>query len=555
MTISDLLPKWPLRMNVVWLSANAPLAARAAFEDRDFKVDRFSEKDLKDEQKLSALAAVVLAQSDTAPERLEKQLEKFALTLLDCGCLIIIRPSKAESTAGLSNIIRVAKKLNIPTTGLPGLDKDLPPHAAVYDIGTSWKNIANDVFRYLPGPPPEDIVPQIDPPARGVPKSNLSKAELRVRRRSVNILLRRAFWQCSNAHLVQLSGGFSGAQVFCAYLEFPGAATLPYFVKVDKRRKIHKEYDNYLHKVDPFIPFHLGPQLVADRCFLGMKYGVIVGDFVEGSETLKQGACEGRAMSPIACLFDRTLNGWYRNAGKLDTTIPNILGFPQKPNAARFARAQALGATKRMYDLRVLYQACKSSPVIAGDIHGDLHASNICVRANDAIVIDFHSQQRAPLAYDAACLEASLLVDGFHYLKLKGINAWLNAISPMYESPSLDNIPPSPRPKDRFAWFQASVRQIRIYAREMSHASDQYFAALAVALLRKAYYQPDALEPEASRRAVAYVLAEKILTTTFGSGPAAAPGSVGLPGPAPQPAFPVGGSAPAGTPPQQQPAP
>lgn len=111
---------------------------------------------------------------------------------------------------------------------------------------------------------------------------------------------------------------------------------------------------------------------------------------------------------------------------------------------------------------------------------------------------------------DAACLEASLLVEGFADDK-RGIQEWLSSVSSLYDNPLLDGTLPYPNPKGHSCWFHVCVRQIRRYARQWECQEHQYAAALAVALLRKAVKDKDAPEPESSRRAVAYVLAERVL--------------------------------------------
>jgi hypothetical protein len=68
-----------------------------------------------------------------------------------------------------------------------------------------------------------------------------------------------------------------------------------------------------------------------------------------------------------------------------------------------------------------------------------------------------------------------------------------------------------PEPKNSSAWFQACVRQIRLYAQQMQCRPGQYAAALALALLIKASKDKNAPEPKATRRAAAYMLAARIL--------------------------------------------
>jgi hypothetical protein len=290
-------------------------------------------------------------------------------------------------------------------------------------------------------------------------------------------------------------------------------------VKIGDRGKIFEEYWLYEEKVDPYVPFHLGPHLIRERCCLGATRGIIVGDYVEESESLRDCASQGRATTAIACLFDRTLQGWYRSARKKPTPISTGLleWFPKQISAKRLKRARSLGASLDLNALRSLFASCDSLPVTVGPIHGDLHATNILVRGPDAIIIDFESRDNFPLVFDAASLEASLLIEGFPSDGPRQVEESLDSLVPLYEHPILGGSLPLANPRDPSYWFRTWVRQIRRYAREWECKEDQYAGALAIALLTKAAKDKDAPEPEASRRAAAYVLAEHVLRTTFGS--------------------------------------
>src|SRR5579871_4572086 len=155
--------------------------------------------------------------------------------------------------------------------------------------------------------------------------------------------------------------------------------------------------------------------MLSGRLDRGYRWG-----FCRESEGLAQCAREGRAGSAIACLFNRTLAGWHRFAQQEEQESSQLAKslchrFPRM-NARlelRLTRARELGATKSLVELRALFQRCVTTPVLVGPIHYDLHAGNVHVRATDAIVIDFAAHNRGPLLWDAASLEASLLVDGF----------------------------------------------------------------------------------------------------------------------------------------------
>jgi hypothetical protein len=315
-----------------------------------------------------------------------------------------------------------------------------------------------------------------------------------------------------------MDDGRSGAAVYRAHAELAqgqlGPWPSPFFVKIGPRQKIYNEYKNYLACVHPYIPFHLGPRLVLQRCGLGAHTGVIVGDYVDESESLNSCAIENRAAAAISCLFDRTLHGWYRAA----TPTPARLMLPKSISDARFACATKLGASLPYLRLVNSLKNAKIGEFLVGQIHGDLHVANVRVRANDAIVIDFLQTGRGPLLRDAAFLEASLLVDGsVREGSIPGWSAeqWIRSVKPLYDATPFCIAPLAGNPKHQTAWFFRCVRQIRHYAQRMELESKQYAAVLAAVLLYKASKDPEAPEPKASVKAGAYALAELIITRNF----------------------------------------
>jgi len=222
-------------------------------------------------------------------------------------------------------------------------------------------------------------------------------------------------------------------------------------------------------------------------------------------------------MSGIACLFTRTLRGWHRAAENIGRSISEQLIelFPESLPPRRRRRAAELAAPdslKDLVELRALFVKCDSTPVFWGPIHGDLHAKNVLVRATDAIVIDFAKYREGPLVYDAACLEAGLLVEGFDHDK-RDLPTWLQSVRHLYDQP-VCNVHVRLHTKNPSSWFEESVRQIRLYARDAEFHEGQYAGALGLALLRKACKD---VKVDEGRRAAAYVLAERVLVNAFAS--------------------------------------
>lgn len=494
-----------------------------SFIERGFLVTSCTEADLQDSAYLSGVAAVVFTQDAEKFLSIVQPFEKHAKRLLDYDCPIFVR----LAPNGRSIIINVIDRLELPPAGLNPAEQDglgtwmpkrsgnpLAPYVYVCDIAIDWPNIANLIAENPAGKAPNFALTIKDKDGKDI-EFNLSS----------DLLIRRAFWDCAEVHLVPMLAGLSGVSVFRVYAELEkghyGRWPRPYFVKIGNRNEIFAEYKNYEDGVRPYIPFHLGPHLVHERCCLGASDGILVGDLVEESENLRDCASDGRAASAIACLFNSTLSSWYLHAWEDQRSLVMLLLhlFPKDTIPLnRKARIKELGASKTLGDLRALFEKCTWTPVLVGPIHGDLHATNVLVRSTDAIVIDFQKHCENPLVYDAACLEAGLLVDGFGDDEREGVE-WLNSIKPLYANFPLLSLPTHCHPRDSSSWFYACVQQIRLYARKMERHENQYAAALAIALLKKASNKHQFGQPKECHRAGAYVIAELILTTIFENNP------------------------------------
>ncbi len=535
------------RREVAWLGVEPPLDARDAFVERGYRVTRCSDGDLRRPDFLAGITAAVLTQNPEKPLQIGEYIKNHAARLLDYDCQIILRPGSQPLSDSPSIITNAISKRLIWTAWLPpeqastlrwqsaqGAVGSLPPfpRANFFSFSVSWREIANVVSENPSGRAPNSSL-QITVQQNGEQAhhgAGLTEDEM--------ILIRRAFWDCADVCLEPVSGGRSGLSVFRAHAELEqglaGRWPQPYFVKIGSRRKILAEFEHYEGRVRPYVPFHLGPHLDSKRCCLGARKGVIVGDYVEESESLRDCACEGRAASAIACLFDRTLLGWHRVFEQKQTSIADDLAsrFPKTQLGVRLDRARALGTNCDLNQLRQLFEQCQTKPTLVGLVHGDLHSANVRVRATDAIVIDFFAHQEYPLVFDAATLEASLFVEGFRDDK-REIGDWLRSIEPLYMQKPFWSSPAHVNPKNTSFWFFACVHQIRRYARQWECGDNQYATALAVALLIKASKDLGVNEPEASRRAAAYVMAERILVNAFG-----APAAIGVPAPGSPPIAP-----------------
>lgn len=505
------------------------------FADMGYELKPFDPTALLDSETLATTDSVIFSQNPLKPTKIFGELEKYAETLLAHDCRIYVRVAQPElhSDRMRAIVVNAINSLKLPPSGLSDDESD-----SLDDWFSDHKLPAFAPFVHLCGRPNEwgEIAKTIrDNPSGNAPNLSMSVDAINSNGDTLKLtdeqlmLIRRAFWNCASVHLVGMTNGLSGVPAFRAYAELsqglPGKWPYLYFVKIGSRQKISTEYRRYQANALEYIPYHLGPRLRQDRCGLAASEGIIVGDYVSGSESLRDCAKDGRAAPAIANLFNSTLWAWRHVATTKKGSVPEYLEqlFPTSIPDHRENLIRELGATLTVTELKDLFMACNANPVLAGPIHGDLHATNVLVRSADAIVIDFEKVGfDMPLVYDAASLEGGLLVDCF-IGDQRSPAAWFESIRSLYDAAAFgDEVMPC-HPKDRSAWYFDCVRQIRIHASQLERAPLQYAAALALALAKKACNPDDfrdhkELKSEPSQhmtreqlRAAAYVLAEQIL--------------------------------------------
>ena len=497
---------------------------KRAFTDRGYKLVDMPASSLTDTKAIGVLDSVIFSQRATNPTRVAKELEQYASKLLDSDCRVYVRVATSDVLRGYGRemVVNAIRRLDLPAAGLSPAEREavtsdqrereglpLAPYVYVCDVGHTWQHVAQLISDNPAGKPPRlDLF--ID--ARD---SNDNEFRLTVEQ---ELLVKRAFADCTVVHLRQMQDGLSGVLVFRAHAELAGGLEgrwpILFFVKLGSRRKIGIEYAKYQEHALLYVPFNLGPRLNLDRCGLGSHEAIIVGDFVEQAEALKDSASAGRAAQAIGNLFSRTLRAWHNAARQdYDRSVFESLSylFPAMIPPIREPLIRAYGATLTLDQARALFGRRKSKPVLVGTIHGDLNATNVLVRVGDAIVIDFEQlREGMPLVYDCACVEAGLLVDGFADDK-REMSIWLQSIEPLYANRNVYEWLTPCHPKDPSAWFYDCVRQIRLHARQFELAEDQYATALALAFIKKACNPHNFGDRRDELRAMGFLIAERIL--------------------------------------------
>lgn len=401
----------------------------------------------------------------------------------------------------------------------PFMLKDAERASLRFLVQGSPATLAQTLFAHSPGP-------QI-----GAPRVTLYPRKKQLKE-VVTQLLQRAFWDCDSLTLEELAGGKTAMQTFRAHatLRWNGIAPqpMPFFVKIGDRRTIEAERRHYKEWAEPFIPFHLRPNLCEARVVCTLGTSALVCNFVDGATPLRQALRSDQGSGTIFSLFEVTLRGLRIQAMRSTPVKGAILTFLQKRvrateitlhHPARVAMARELRDSTR--DPAVIEAALFS---LAADVrakngifHGDLHAGNIMIRRHDAIVIDFGSMEDfGPLSADPAFLEVSLAFGTDNADAVDSFEEWREFIDDLF----LD-IPPSEPPlpsmnQYNFVWLRKAVRELRHVVKCCGVPDQEMKIILCGCLLRFARLDHSELKDKVlgtlseRRRAYALVIADRL---------------------------------------------
>jgi thiamine kinase-like enzyme len=429
------------------------------------------------------------------PSRFIADLKEYAPRAIDNGLNIML---VADDETGLNNIEHALTRFAIPGDSTK---RTAPP---LYEI-------AEFAARHLPG--------AADNPALEIVAD--STAQLSDEQ---YLLFRRAFWDCHKIIIQHFDRGRSG-NVCCVYATFSdskvGPRPLPFFAKIDLKDKIVRELDNYKEYTEHFVPFSARPNLDHSRCLVGSSSGIIVGNFVEQSETLWDVAIRGHANKALHSLFDEALRCWHLQAyqensppipKKLFEALESDRNGPiikiEKFTEERVRSAFTLGSTLKPEELIRLADSLPPFKCRFAPIHGDLHAKNVRVRNADAILIDFYLTRPGPILADLASLESTLI---FAAVNADDENEnWKKTVDTLFSKMYMEHAPPPAREPQTREWLWNIVRQIRQVALGMQTSDFEYATLLGIYSLHCAQFAPD-YPPEEYRRAYAYVVAEQLL--------------------------------------------
>jgi hypothetical protein len=339
------------------------------------------------------------------------------------------------------------------------------------------------------------------------------------------LLLQRGFWSCSSVTLVELTGGRSDARVFAVHMTVTGSLAgvwpQPAFAKLDRKDKIYRESWNYKQYADRFIPFGLRPNI--HEVVIGSERGLLVGSFVDRSESLWDLARRNVAAPALTALIEETLSGWRDQAyaeDPVEGSISEVLRLAGIWSADRirdrykeFAREKGcdIDLADTIEKLAGIKQRYRIAPA-----HGDLHGENVRVRSGQAILIDLASViHKAPLTLDLAALETWL---AFELPPMSEPDrqrfedaAWAAEIDRLY-APETFLHPPGPSdPTSQLCWMTTVVRQLRRMGIAAQCSPTEYETAVAVQLMRRAQWD-DGPPADRFRRSQGYLIGLKLLS-------------------------------------------
>ena len=485
------------RSNVLLVGFAKDIFGNKEFDTRELRLENFAGINIQ--FSLSNSTAIILKYDPTNAGALKRQLLKFGTRALDNGLMIIVVYDQIEYGKHVQPIIDssdVSRKSDIISMCL---------------AFTPDYKVAQKIARHDPGPP---LNPELEIRPRGI---RLGK--------TVRLFMKRAFQDCKIIEIIKLREGHS-ASVYSVYSHREkspvGPRPLPFFAKADDRDKIEKEYTNYEMFVFNFIPFNLRPQLESTRGIKGNKLSMLVGSFVEKSESLKETVHRGQASEAIYSLFDDTLRGWRMQKHQEKGNIFGAanISFPSPPILEkRLSTASKYGASKTRNELMDILRALPKVKFMSTTIHNDLHADNVRVRKDDAILIDFAMARQGPIMADPVSLEVSI---AFGYIN--EYESWLKMINELYSMDNLKTTPPYWDPdhtKRTLEWLWTAIRQIRLLALPMSVSQFEYATLVAISLLRwsayKSSYSTIKMRREDERqRDHAYAIGEKLLVEISG---------------------------------------
>lgn len=432
----------------------------------------------------------------------------------ELGVRVSIHDNSPPGQASDNNITSIARIREV-AFGQLGLRPSAHPKVWV-GISRHLNGVAEEFARHNPGPPlgnPDLIYADYD--TKLPPETEL--------------LLKRAFHDCSSVAIEPLSGGKTAKATLRLHATLAdeqfGKQAMPFFFKHGNLEEIATEKKNYRTWAEQFIPFHLRPALNEDRSVSTLTEAALVGNFVEGGTSLKSALRSGQGTGGIFSLFEVTLRG-LRAQGmrtvKASGAAHRFLRERVKANEIvehyqdRISMAQKFGFKRDVLHLeQFILQRAETLETHQGMAHGDCHAGNVLMRLRDAVVIDFGSMECLPLSVDPAILEVSLVFGTDKGDDPRFLKDWKKLVRALYIENAPEAAPQDIEEHARLAWLLKAIRELRHIVACNCTTDVEHRLILAGTLIRFARLFPSDLKGgllkfSEKKRAYALVVAQHL---------------------------------------------
>lgn len=493
------------RTNVLWFGRDSNKSLTQSLSDFDFTIiDHGLSRTLTDSE-FSYACALVLNFPEGKLGLFFGRLESLIIPALNHGLLIIV-----ECPLSVVDIIR--EKIS-------SFELNQKLIKVIVNNEDNSKLITKLICFHIneSGPPYSDDCCISDK------EINLNEEEL--------IFLKRAFSDCVEIKLKKLTSGFSSTGVYSIHATVGDSRPMPFFAKFNLHTKVESELKNYRDHVLPFVPFNLRPNIDSKRCVNGAKNGLIVGNFVENSDSLWSYIRSGNSKTAIYSAFDTALHAWRHplklapSQDKLFEIIEDLDSQKQSRLNERFVFAKKFGNDTSQPN--ILIEKLNSFPLvkfIKTRIHGDLHTENIRVRNGEAILIDFEKVCWGPSSMDSTMLEIWIVFNDWP--QIISFQKWKECVDKLYDlSSSHIELPHVMHEPEEGAAIWNAIRQIRLIAfpLQLERQCSEYQGCLAYWMYRIATYpinnsDESIAEVEEKCRGYAYYLSNQLANNMINRG-------------------------------------
>jgi hypothetical protein len=477
------------RLKVLWLGAHFPPVLEDELGIRGLELESVEQKHL--DERVGACRGVVLPY-DVSKKTFQSSFRNCLRSVLDHGAGIALVPNGKMKAADFQTLTeRLVYRYNYQ------LKQNERKSDRLNVFNDEWEKVAEWMVRgdFDPGP-------GINPKLRIT--GDTAKLD-----DSAEILFKRAFSDYEEIELQILASGKSGADVYVVLPRKHASEKriLPFLAKIGEKEKIDGERARFQEYVADHVPFNHRPNFDFLRyAASGLSKAILVGDFVERAQSLRQVISQDQPENLIASLFAGPLRGWRHSPSIVDKPLfdrlPSLATLHEKPelaNSAAYA-IKHLGSKHNVAALFAKLKKVRSLRHLSSKAHFDLHSENIFVAPGSSalVLIDFGQTGAGPVAADPACLEVDLA-----FKVAKGVPEDL--LQRLYRYPLKLSQPKESRSKH--LWLVRAIYSIRKHGCEAEPDHDTYVFAVARYLLRFAAY---ADQGTAGSRGLAYALAEQL---------------------------------------------